>query len=160
MKVKPSRALVMGLAAIVIVGALALLLPVIGPSVIMPMMMGSVAPPTNLELSTTRVTENGLYQISYVPPEGGIRINQIHSWTLHVETADGQPLSGALIRVDGGMPQHGHGLPTRPEVTQDLGQGDYLAEGLKFQMPGWWEVRFEIVAGEQTDLVTFNLVLP
>ena len=57
------------------------------------------------------------------------------------------------------MPQHGHGLPTRPQVTQDLGNGDYLVEGLKFQMIGWWEVRYTITASEQSDSITFNLVL-
>jgi hypothetical protein len=57
------------------------------------------------------------------------------------------------------MPQHGHGLPTSPQVTQNLGNGDYLVEGMKFQMPGWWEVRFSISAGAQTDTITFNLTL-
>jgi hypothetical protein len=57
------------------------------------------------------------------------------------------------------MPQHGHGLPTSPQVTQNLGNGDYLVEGMKFQMPGWWEVRFNILAGGQSDAITFNLTL-
>lgn len=39
------------------------------------------------------------------------------------------------------MSQHGHGLPTRPQVTQNLGNGDYLVEGTKFQMGGWWVMR-------------------
>jgi hypothetical protein len=76
-----------------------------------------------------------------------------------VETADGQPVENAAIVVDGGMPQHGHGLPTQPQVTQNLGGGDYLVEGLKFQMPGWWEVKFRITADGQSDGVIFNLVL-
>jgi hypothetical protein len=59
--------------------------------------------------------------------------------------------------VDGGMPQHGHGLPTNPEVTEYLGNGDYLVEGMRFQMTGFWEVRFVINSGENSDSITFNL---
>ena len=40
------------------------------------------------------------------------------------------------LKVDGDMPQHGHGLPTRPRVTRNLGNGDYQIEGVKFQMGG------------------------
>jgi hypothetical protein len=88
-----------------------------------------------------------------------IAINQIHNWTLHVETADGQPVENAEITVDGGMPQHDHGLPTAPQVTQDLGNGDYLVEGLRFHMDGWWEIMFVIESASQSDGVTFNLLL-
>jgi hypothetical protein len=65
----------------------------------------------------------------------------------------------AVIEMDGEMPEHGHGLPTKPQVTEYLGDGDYRVEGVKFQMTGWWEVKFEIAANGQTDEVTFNLML-
>ena len=55
-------------------------------------------------------------------------------------------MTDAAITVDGDMPQHGHGLPTRPQVTKHLGNGDYLVEGMKFQMGGWWVVDFTIDA--------------
>ena len=41
-----------------------------------------------------------------------------------------------------------------------LGEGDYLVEGVKFQMSGWWEMRFEINANGVSDEVIFNIVLP
>jgi hypothetical protein len=100
-----------------------------------------------------------MFRISYTSNVKPIPLNQIHSWTLHVETANGQPLENADISVDGGMPQHGHGLPTRPQVTENLGGGDYLVEGMNFQMSGWWEVRFGIGAGDQSDTATFNIIL-
>lgn len=83
----------------------------------------------------------------------------MHQWTLHVETADGQPVEDALISVDGDMPQHGHGLPTGPQVTENLGNGDYLVGGMKFQMGGWWVMDFTISADGQTDTVDFNMML-
>lgn len=115
--------------------------------------------PANLDLSTSLLSNQGLYQISYTPQPGAIRINQIHTWILHVETPGGQPVENAQILVDGDMPQHGHGLPTRPQVTQYLGNGDYQVEGVKFHMPGWWIMEFDITANGQTDHVTFNLRL-
>ena len=115
--------------------------------------------PDALDYSTTRLSEQGVYQVSYVAEINPVPINQMLKWTIHIETADGQPVEQATITVDGDMPQHGHGLPTRPQVTRDLGNGDYLVEGLKFHMPGWWVMDFVVTASEQTDQVRFNLML-
>ena len=51
-----------------------------------------------------------------------------------------------MIQVSGDMPEHRHGMPTQPQVTQNLGGGDYLVEGMRFQMGGWWAVTFAIDA--------------
>lgn len=115
--------------------------------------------PSGRDYSARLTSDNGLYTVSYASQLVPIRINQIHSWRLHIETPDGKPVEGAQITVDGDMPQHGHGLPTRPRVTRDLGNGDYQVEGLKFHMPGWWIVEIDIQAAGQTDHVTFNLNL-
>ena len=128
------------------------------PTQEMSMAMGAMEVPDDLDTSATRTSDQGLYQVS-ISQLDPIAINQIHNWTLHVETADGQPVENAEITVDGGMPQHNHGLPTTPQVTQDLGNGDYLVEGLKFHMDGWWEIKFVIESAGQSDGVTFNLLL-
>jgi hypothetical protein len=57
------------------------------------------------------------------------------------------------------MPQHGHGLPTRPRVTRSLGDGIYEIDGVRFNMGGWWEFKLAINAASGSDLVTFNLAL-
>ena len=115
--------------------------------------------PSDLDVSTTRESDNGVFRVSYTPSTAMIPVNEMHQWTLHVERADGTPVEDATITVDGDMPQHGHGLPTSPRVTQYLGNGDYLVEGLKFQMGGWWLVDFTITANGQTDAVHFNMML-
>ena len=115
--------------------------------------------PSNLDVSTTRESDNGVFRVSYTPSTGAIPVNEMHEWTLHVENTDGTPIEDATITVDGDMPEHGHGLPTSPRVTQYLGNGDYLVEGLKFQMGGWWLVDFTITANGQTDAVHFNMML-
>ena len=115
--------------------------------------------PNDLDYSTTRLSEQGLYKVTYIAEINPVPINQMLKWTLHVEDAEGQLVENATITVDGDMPQHGHGLPTRPQVTRYLGNGDYRVEGLKFHMPGWWVVDFQIEAGDQQDQVRFNLLL-
>ena len=115
--------------------------------------------PADLDYSTTRLSENGLFNVSYIASTGTVPVNQLHQWTLHIETADGQPVENATITVDGDMPQHGHGLPTQPRVTKNLGNGDYLVDGMKFQMGGWWVMDFNVTADGQTDAVHFNMML-
>ena len=94
------------------------------------------------------------------PPQGdSIPRNRLHRWTLHLETAAGAPVDSATVAVDGGMPQHGHGLPTRPRVTRHAGQGDHVVDGMKVNMGGWWVVKFRVAAAAGTDSLVFNLKL-
>ena len=83
----------------------------------------------------------------------------MHAWQIRLNRPDGTPVRGARFAVDGGMPQHGHGLPTRPQVTQELADGTYLMEGMKFSMTGWWEIKLAIQAAEGADSVVFNTVV-
>ena len=94
--------------------------------------------------------------VTYTSQVEPMPLNRIHSWRMRVETADGTPVTGAEIRVDGGMPAHGHGLPTQP-VAREIGDGDYLVEGLKFSMTGYWEMWFEVKAGGISEKKKFAL---
>jgi len=85
----------------------------------------------------------GSFHVTYKSQVEPLPLNRIHSWVLHVETSDGKPVEKAVIKVDGGMPAHNHGLPTQPAVTE-MGNGDYLVQGIKFSMNGHWELWFEI----------------
>lgn len=127
----------------------------------MNMMMAKMSSevPTDLDYSTTRISDGGFFKVSYTASTGTVPVNQMHQWTLHVETADGQLVEDATINVDGDMPQHGHGLPTQPRVTKYLGNGDYLVDGMKFQMGGWWLMDFTITADGKTDAAHFNMML-
>jgi hypothetical protein len=111
------------------------------------------------DIATTKVSAHGLYRASVRVDAEPIPVRRLQSWTLHIDTMDGRPVDAATITMNGGMPQHGHGLPTSPRVTRALGNGDHLVEGVKFNMGGWWVVRFAIAAGAGADTVTFNLSL-
>ena len=116
-------------------------------------------PPADLDYSRTRTSESGLYRATIRPQGDSIPKGKLQRWTLHLETASGAPVDSATIAVDGGMPQHGHGLPTSPKVTRELGNGDHLVEGMKFNMGGWWVVKFRVDASAGVDSVIFNLSL-
>lgn len=116
-------------------------------------------PPADLDLSLTRTTEHGLYVGTLEPAVSPIPVGTIQSWTIAVTTPDGEPLEHADLSIDGGMPQHGHGLPTEPQVTEELGDGRYRVEGMKFNMPGWWTLTLKVTGAAGTDSATFNLTL-
>lgn len=116
-------------------------------------------PPADLDLSLSHPSATKKFVVALHPPATPAPINQIHSWKIKLASPTGQPIAHARIAVDGGMPQHGHGLPTQPQVTQELGDGLYLLEGMKFSMTGWWEIKLAIHTPEASDTVTFNTVV-
>jgi hypothetical protein len=116
-------------------------------------------PPQDLDYSRSRTSEAGRYRATIKPDGDSIPKGKLQRWTLHLETAAGAPVDSAAIAVDGGMPQHGHGLPTKPRVTRPLGHGDHLVEGMKFNMGGWWVVKFRLDAAPGADSLVFNVKL-
>lgn len=119
-------------------------------------MMQSI--PDDLNLATTRMTQAQHFTVSIVSEDPDFRRNDLHSWIATITSADGEPVEKATLTIDGGMPQHGHGLPTNPLMTESLGEGHYKIEGVRFNMRGWWEFKLAITAGKISDTVTFNLV--
>ena len=105
-----------------------------------------------------RTSASGRYQAT-IETDTPLRKGRILEIRLHLADSTGIAVDGAAITVDGGMPQHGHGLPTAPRVTRALGDGRYQVDGLKFSMGGWWELRFGIATPAGSDSVTFNLKL-
>lgn len=112
------------------------------------------------DTSTTQTSDKGLFRASFRSELDPLQLNQLHSWVIHIETVNGDIVENAKITVSGGMPDHNHGFPTAPRVTEYLNNGDYRMQGVKFSMPGWWEMRLTVVAKGQSDQLTFNLILP
>lgn len=120
---------------------------------------GCMSPPKDLDLALTRPTIDNKYVVTLQPPPKPAAINQLHAWQVQVTSPAGVPVADARIQVDGGMPQHGHGLPTRPQMTRQLPGDGYLIEGMKFSMTGWWEIKLAIDGPAGVDRVTFNTVV-
>ena len=122
------------------------------------MMKAAPKPPASEFGYGPRTTTNGAYRVA-IEETAKYKTGKMLSTVIHVTAAGGGSVDGAQITVDGGMPQHGHGLPTRPRVSKNLGGGRYQVDGLKFNMAGWWELKFAISNQAVRDSVTFNLEL-
>lgn len=117
------------------------------------------ATPQDLDLSLQHASAQGRFVVALQPPVTGPAINQMHAWQVKLATPQGEPVSQARISFEGGMPQHGHGFPTRPRITRELQPGVYALEGMKFSMTGWWDMRLAIQAGDVADTAVFNVVV-
>lgn len=111
------------------------------------------------DVSRTRASDTGAFVVSYEPAVSPVPQRQLHSWTVNIRTRDGRPVDGARMTVSGGMPDHGHGLPTEPVVGAALGNGRYVLDGMKFNMGGYWVVDLHVLAPQGRDEVRFELNL-
>lgn len=131
-----------------------------GCGTLMKLLHGSdlVPPPPEEFGYGPRVSANGWYR-AVIEPVEPVKVGKLHAWRIRIETREGSPAAAAVVTVDGGMPQHRHGMPTRPRVTGEVEPGVYRVEGMKFSMGGWWEMKVQIAGGAGVDTVTFNLDL-
>ena len=104
------------------------------------------------------VTDKG-FTIEIYSELSPLSINTMHSWHIRVLDRDDQILELEELNVFGGMPEHDHGLPTQPEVTMRLDNGDYLLEGVRFHMQGHWElqIEFQYAGVDDTAIIDFDL---
>ena len=86
------------------------------------MMHMTSSPPADLDLSRAKASEKGLYQVAIEPENGPLQMGVLHSWLLTLKTPPASRSKTPAITIDGGMPEHGHGLPTSPAVTANLGE--------------------------------------
>jgi hypothetical protein len=127
---------------------------------VMMMMHGkNVARPSVTEFGTGPRTSASSQFIATLQPDQPLRPRRMHTVRVAITDAAGMPVDNATIQIDGRMPEHGHGLPTRPRVTRALGDGLYEIEGVRFNMGGWWEFKLAINAPSGSDIITFNLAL-
>jgi hypothetical protein len=105
-----------------------------------------------------RRSANGLFTAS-LEADKPLSVGRMHQVRLSIKDQDGKGIDDGLVYVDGGMPEHGHGLPTEPRVTRRLGNGAYLVDGVKFNMGGWWVLSFAVVSSAGNDTLRFNIDL-
>ena len=85
----------------------------------------------------------GAVQLTWQLPGTAIAVGK-HS-VLDVQVC---PVDAVLRRVDVAMPEHRHCMNYRSSL-QSTGGGRWRAEGLMLHMPGRWELRFEVDAGDK-----------
>lgn len=98
--------------------------------------------------------------MQYQPEPSPIPLNRLFRLRLRVLNNDRErgPAAGVTVEVDAAMPEHGHGMNTRPQVIRE-GGGVYLADGLLFHMPGYWELYVDVARGGVTERTQFEVVL-
>jgi len=84
------------------------------------------------------ISEGGYLRATLKPQDGAVAVGTFQAWILVLSDSEGKPVEQAQVLIGGGMPGHGHGLPTQPVVTGYLGDGQYLVEGIKLSMAGRW----------------------
>lgn len=89
-------------------------------------------------------SQGGRFRVQFTPDVQPLPLNAMHTWTLLVQNAEGEPLSGAELTLVGGMPAHNHGLPSAPQVQSTPEPGHYRVEGLRFHMQGEWVLELSI----------------
>ena len=124
------------------------------------MASAAMARPKTLDLALDRPSDQGVFRVRIQSQAAPVPLSRVHQWTVHLTDQAGLPVSGAELMVDGGMPEHHHGLPTAPRATPAATPGDYTISGMKFSMRGWWVLKLAVKAPDgRADRITFNLVL-
>lgn len=62
--------------------------------------------------------------------------------------------AAANVVVDADMPDHGHGMNTKPETIHEGGER-YRADGMLFHMEGDWSISVEVAAGGTKERALF-----
>ena len=120
----------------------------------------AIAPVTADEGVWSQTSSNGLFEVTLDPQtDDAVQINQFLAWIVTIKTTDGEVVTPARVTVSGGMPMHGHGLPSQPQVSEYLGEGKYLLKGLMFSMKGRWSINLDIQSQSSRDRVSFEIKL-
>ena len=105
------------------------------------------------------------YRLTWSTDVSPIPFNALFAVRTVLRDRSGAPIPDGSVVVDASMPQHGHGMPTRPiarpgvcspklepgaaaSSTLDCTHPDgvYVSEGMKFHMAGEWVLHF-VVSG-------------
>ena len=113
----------------------------------------------DLSSADFRVRSDDGYAVEIHSQLSPIKINKIHNWIIKITDSSNRPLNNASIEMIGGMPDHDHGLPTEPQVTEEVGPGKYLLQGVRFHMQGKWQIIFTITESGNQDQAILNLQL-
>ncbi|MDH3625690.1 MAG: hypothetical protein OEQ49_17625 [Myxococcales bacterium] len=90
-----------------------------------------------------------------------IPVNVMHRWRIQVLRGPGKltPFMPEALVVNGGMPSHGHGLPTQPAVSRYLGKGMFVVNGMRFNMGGEWEMIVRVLEQGRWHRTAFTIAL-
>lgn len=124
----------------------------------------TVAPPPPGELTTA----GGHYRLVWTPVPKPVPLAELFEvQTKLLDARTGAPVEDGSVHVDARMPQHGHGMATKPEDDPGVcptgapkGSPDcrhpggvYVTRGMKFHMMGSWTMTFDVTGPAGADRV-------
>lgn len=105
-------------------------------------------------------SESGRYRFVITPRPERPAVGELFSVVTHIaDVLTEEPVTGARFTLDATMPEHGHGMMTRP-LHRELGGGRYLTEGMKLHMHGRWELVGELERERDRQRMRLPLVMP
>ncbi|MCB9637723.1 MAG: FixH family protein [Myxococcales bacterium] len=122
---------------------------------------GQEATPEGSGNVRTLATKEGTYRITYAPSPDPIPLNENFGLMITVEYADGREMTlpeDLTVKADGFMPEHNHGMLQAPTVQKES-SAKYKIEGMKFHMPGKWQLKVEITTNNKTELAEFEIMM-
>jgi hypothetical protein len=99
----------------------------------------------------------GTYEVTIETYPDPVPLNQPFAVFLTI-TPGGTPKDGLEVQVDARMPFHFHGMNRVAQVTRLTGNS-WKAEGLRFHMPGAWELYVDISQGGVTERAQMDVEL-
>jgi hypothetical protein len=98
--------------------------------------------------------------ITLLSSDPGPPIKGNNVWQVSVTDAANAPQSGATLKVNPFMPDHGHGSPAKTAVKPLADPGQYTVAPVYLFMAGLWEITFNVTAlsGVQ-DVVVFRFCI-
>lgn len=105
-----------------------------------------------------RVVSNaGSYVVTYATKPATVPFNTFFDLAVDVSkrTHDRAPVT---VTVDAIMPAHRHGMNTFPRITQ-TGPGHFVVTGMRFHMPGQWEMYIDIREGARAERAQIEMLV-
>ena len=106
------------------------------------------------------VSNDGSYYVAYTPSPDPIPLNQMFQLLVWVSPAADRTrvLSDVRLQAGAAMPEHDHGMNTRPKVGANA-DGSFVVGGMLFHMPGHWELYLDVTRAGITERAQVDVQL-
>jgi hypothetical protein len=105
--------------------------------------------------SMFKVTKNGNFSVEIIVKQEELKVG-LNTFKIGLHDRNDHDLEGAEITIVPWMPDMGHGVKTKPVVT-DKGKGLYIAENVEFSMSGLWILKVTVKKGDTEDKTIFTI---
>lgn len=110
---------------------------------------------------SSRITSNaGGYEVVFALVPAKVPLNEPFEIQACVTVKSGASIDARnlVVSVDAAMPQHQHGMNTKPRIER-TGDGCIHAVGMLFHMVGRWELYFDITRNGITERAQTEIML-